>query len=240
MVRTLGRDFRGAYARDVSLTGTGQMLGLVAFDGYYTNDIATYCNRGGLTPVPLINVLLDDFDGNPTGSNNEEVALDIDMANSMAPGLAAIIIYEAGPAGYAEDVLNRMATDNLAKQLSTSWGLSGAPTINQIFQQFAAQGQSFFTASGDNGAVSGSVFPPSDNLYVTSVGGTTLTTTGPSGARVSETAWNWFSTGGGASGTGGGVSPTYNIPSWSPPHHVPPEGDHHEFASHGPGDRFTQ
>ena len=31
---------------------------------------------------------------------------------------------------------------------------------------------------------------------------------------MSETAWNWFSTGGGTSGTGGGVSPTYNIPSW--------------------------
>ena len=210
----LGRDFRGAYARDVSLTGTGQMLGLVAFDGYYTNDIATYCARGGLTPVPLINVLLDDFDGNPTGSNNEEVALDIDMANSMAPGLAAIIIYQAGPVGSPEDVLNRMATDNLAKQLSTSWGLGGTPTINQIFLQFAAQGQSFFTASGDNGAASGSVFPPSDNPYVTSVGGTTLTTTGPGGSRVSETAWNWFSSGGGTSGTGGGVSPTYNIPSW--------------------------
>ena len=100
------------------------MLGLVEFDGYYTNDIARYCDRGGLTPVPLINVLLDDFDGQPTGSNNEEVALDIEMANSMAPGLAAIIIYEAGPSGYAEDVLNRMATDNLAKQLSTSWGIN--------------------------------------------------------------------------------------------------------------------
>ena len=162
----------------------------------------------------MINVLLDDFDGNPSGSNNEEVALDIEMANSMAPGLAAIIIYQAGPLGYAEDILNRMATDNLANQLSTSWGFSGTPTINQIFLQFAAQGQSFFTASGDDGAASGSVFPPSDNPYITSVGGTTLTTTGPSGSRVSETAWNWFSSGEGTHGTGGGVSTTYNIPSW--------------------------
>ena len=75
------------------------MLGLFELDGYYTNDIATYCARGSLTPVPLINVLLDDFDGQPTGSNNEEVALDIEMANSMAPGLAAIIVYQAGPYG---------------------------------------------------------------------------------------------------------------------------------------------
>ena len=211
----LGKDFRGVYARNVQLTGTGQMLGLVEFDGYYTNDIARYCAQGSLTPqVPLINVLLDDFDGQPTGSANEEVALDIEMANSMAPGLAAIIVYEAGPSGYPEDVLNRMATDNLAKQLSTSWGFADTSTISQIFQQFAAQGQSFFTASGDSGAATGSVYQPSDDPYITSVGGTTLTTTGPGGRWVSETAWNWFSSGVGTSGTGGGVSPTYKIPSW--------------------------
>jgi len=210
----LGRDFRGAYARDVQLTGTGQLLGLFELDGYYTNDIAKYCARGSLTPVPLINVFLDDFDGQP-GSNNEEVALDIEMANSMAPGLAAIIVYQAGGAfGNPEDILNRMATDNLAKQLSTSWGIAGVPTIDQIFQEFAAQGQSFFTASGDSGAATGSVFPPADDPYITSVGGTTLSTTAAGGPWVSETAWNWLSTGSGNAGTGGGVSTTYHIPSW--------------------------
>ena len=37
-----GSDFRGAYAPGVSLTGTGQMLGLVEFDGYYASDIVKY------------------------------------------------------------------------------------------------------------------------------------------------------------------------------------------------------
>ena len=209
-----GKDFRGAYARNVSLTGAGQMVGLLAFDGYYANDIATYCRQAGLTAVPLINVLLDDFNGHPVGSANEEVALDIEMANSMAPGLAAIIVYEAGPAGIAEDILNRMATDNLAKQLSCSWEFPGTPTLDQIFQEFAVQGQSFFTASGDGGATLSSVLAPADNPYVTSVGGTTLTTSVPGGPWVSETAWNWFSSGGGTAGTGGGVSPNHLIPTW--------------------------
>ena len=31
---------------------------------------------------------------------------------------------------------------------------------------------------------------------------------------MSETAWNWLSTGSGNAGTGGGVSTTYHIPSW--------------------------
>ena len=41
-----------------------------------------------------------------------------------------------------------------AKQISASWGWTGGPTLttDQIFQQMAAQGQTFFTASGDGDA----------------------------------------------------------------------------------------
>jgi len=67
---------------------------------------------------------------------------------------------------HANDVLNRIATDNFAKQVSTSWvwgggsvGLAGADkTTDQIFQQMAAQGQSFFCGSGDWGHIG--VTPP--------------------------------------------------------------------------------
>ncbi len=71
----------------------------------------------GCKPVPLQNVLLDGFNGAP-GSANVEVALDIEMAVAMAPGLSKIMIYEGT---VANDILNRMATDNEAKQLSSSW-----------------------------------------------------------------------------------------------------------------------
>ena len=40
-----GGDFRGAYARGVSLNGSGQMLGLLEFDGYYQSDIASYMSQ---------------------------------------------------------------------------------------------------------------------------------------------------------------------------------------------------
>ena len=51
-------------------------------------------------------------------------------------------------------IINRMATDNLAKQLSCSWTFGSIvdATRDQIFQQYTAQGQSFFQASGDSGA----------------------------------------------------------------------------------------
>ena len=72
----------------------------------------------------------------------------------------------------------------------------------QIFQQMAAQGQSFFNASGDNDAYTGLIDFPGDSTYITQVGGTTLTTSGPGGAWVSETVWNW----GNGIGSGGGIS----------------------------------
>src|SRR5205085_8420505 len=107
-------------------------------------------------------------------------------------------------------VLNRMATDNLAKQLSASWTYPIDSTTEQIFQQFAAQGQSFFNASGDSDAYYRTVDPPTDDPFITIVGGTTLMTTGPGGAWLSETVWNW----GNGIGTGGRISSNYVIPVW--------------------------
>jgi uncharacterized repeat protein (TIGR01451 family) len=214
----MGRDFRAAYVPGTPLTGAGQVVGLLQFDGYYTNDIVTYETQAGLPNVTLENVYLDGFNGTP-GSNDVEVCLDIEMVISMAPGVSKIIVYEAGPFGFPDDVLNVMATENRARQLSASWGWGGGPSAatDQIFQQMIAQGQSFFHSSGDADAFPPGVvddplygFAPSDSPYITQVGGTTLTTSGPEAAWVSETVWNW----GGGAGSSGGISSFYLIPPW--------------------------
>jgi len=212
----LGKDFRAAYVPGVALDGTGQKVGLLEFDGYYAADITSYEQQAGLANIPLQNILLDGFSGTPTSTalNVAEVSLDIEMAICMATNLAAVIVYEAGPGGAPNDVLNRIATDNQARQISSSWTWSPYdPTSDAIFQQFAAQGQSFFNASGDLDAYPGSISAsatPADDPYITIVGGTTLTTTGPAGSYVSETVWN----SGGGLGSSGGISTTYSIPSW--------------------------
>jgi uncharacterized repeat protein (TIGR03803 family) len=197
----LGYDFRRAYVPGVSLTGAGQSVALVEFDGYYPQDIVAYKALAGLPDVPVTKVLLDGFSGLP-GQGNIEVALDIDMAISMAPGLSQVIVYEGSN---PNSVLNRIATDRLARQISASWNYSINAATIQIFQQYAAQGQSFFNSSGDGGAYSGPVATPSDSPYITIVGGTDLTMTSGGGAWVSETTWPF---------TGGGISTTYSIPSW--------------------------
>jgi subtilase family serine protease len=188
----VGNDFRAAYAPGVTLDGSGQMVGLLEFDGYYSNDIAAYESMAGLPSVTLTNVLLGGFSGSPTINTNAvvEVSLDIEMAISMAPGVSRIIVYEApNPSPWA-DLLNRMANDNLAKQLSCSWGNSSPgppdPTSEHIFQQMAAQGQSFFNASGDSDAFINGIPFPAESTNITQVGGTTLTTASSPG--------RWFHT----------------------------------------------
>jgi Pro-kumamolisin, activation domain/Concanavalin A-like lectin/glucanases superfamily/Immunoglobulin domain/Bacterial Ig domain/Immunoglobulin I-set domain/Viral BACON domain len=213
----MGKDFRAAYAPDSTLMGAGQSVGLLQFDGYTASDITYYESIAGLPNVTLTNVLLDGFGGGPSGFGGEvEVSLDIEMSISMAPGLSNVIVYMAGPNGNWHDILNRMANDNLAKQLSCSWYIPGGaadPVADGIFQQMAAQGQSFMAASGDFDAYSGLIPFPGDTPYITEVGGTFLTTSGPAGPWVSETAWNR----GGGIGTGGGISTQYPIPSWQSP-----------------------
>ena len=207
-----GGDFRAAYVPDTTLTGAGQMVGLVQFDGYNLSDITNYEATYGMTNVPITNVFLDSFDGS-AGANQLEVTLDIEMTVAMAPGLAGVIVYDAGPSGDWHDVLNQMVNDNLAQQLSCSWFIPNGPAdpvADGIFQQMALQGQSFFDATGDLDAFSGLIPFPSDNPYITQVGGTRLTTTGPLGSRVSEKAWNR----GNGTGTAGGISTQYAIPDY--------------------------
>src|SRR5579883_2742697 len=50
----VGNDFRAAYAPGVSLTGAGQSVGLMEFDGFYASDITSYEQLAGLPNVPVV------------------------------------------------------------------------------------------------------------------------------------------------------------------------------------------
>ncbi len=204
----MGDDFRNVYVPGVTLTGAGQSIGLLQFNGYYTNDIAAYETKTGRTNL-VIQVLCDTFNGVPTNSN-VETSLDIEMAMSMAPS-ANICVYEGNS---ATAILNRIATDNICKQSSSSWTFGLSTTIRQIFQEYALQGQSFSQASGDHCATVGAAYAPEDNPYLTVVGGTELTTATAGGPWQSEAVWNWNNTGSGTSGSSGGSSTFYAIPVW--------------------------
>ncbi len=215
----LGKDIRAAYMPGVTLNGSGQAVGLLQYGPYNLSDVQAYFSTTSQPlNVPIVNVLLDGVDGIcGSGCDDLEEAIDIEQAVSMAPNLSAVIVYEGN---IDVDILNQMAVDNVAKQLSSSWGwLPADPWADEpIFQEFAAQGQNLFEASGDSGAFNASAcsssgkdctWYPADDPYVTAVGGTDLTTSGPGGAWQSETAWD---DGGGGFSTNGISIPSYQAP----------------------------
>src|SRR5581483_6888744 len=152
----LGNDIRPAYMPGETLKGEGQKVALFELDGYFAGDIVAYEQASGLPQVSLTNVLVDGFNAGP-GPNNTEVALDIDMAVAMAPGLSEILVYESTNSGFTAPTLdnfNQIASDNLARQISMSWTspFFDSAAVNAVFQLYAAQGQSFFGAAGDAGS----------------------------------------------------------------------------------------
>ena len=220
-------DIKTAYnLRGTSLTGSGQTLAVFELDGYRTSDIRVYESKFGLPTMPLQNILVGGASGT-AGTNIDEVTLDIELQNALAPGAAKMLVYETTNTdsgvlgGYS-----RIAEDNLAKQISTSWGLdepesttSFMQSENTIFRQMAAQGQTMYAAAGDNGAYDSgqvsdgtTVDDPASQPYVCGVGGTSLSTRTVGGAYLSETTWNAGSATDGASG--GGFSSLWAIPTW--------------------------
>ncbi|HEY6331776.1 MAG TPA: S53 family peptidase, partial [Blastocatellia bacterium] len=206
----LGSDMRAAYYGGTALTGAGQSLGLLEFLGYNINDVNDYfTNIHQTRTVTVVGVSTDGSSLSCTGScNDAEQALDIDQIISMAPGATECLVYVSDTSDVA--IFNSMASQNVAKNLSCSWGWSPAdPTSDDpIFKEFSAQGQNLFVASGDSGAYSrrSEDVYPADDANITSVGGTELTTVSAGGAWKSEVAWP---------DSGGGISPdNIAIPSY--------------------------
>lgn len=210
----LGSDMRAAYYGGTALTGSGQAVGLLEFDGYNPSDVTSTFN-GQSFSVAINNVLVDGASAGSDGDDGEQV-LDIVQAISMAPGMSQVRVYIAPGTtsiGVGDaDIFNKMATENIAKQLSCSWGWNPADTASDdpIFQEFAAQGQTLFVASGDAGAYTGSNATdesyPAEDVFVVAVGGTDLTTNGAGGPWLSETAW--------PDSSGGPSDNGFAIPSW--------------------------
>ena len=211
-----GSDMRAAYYGGTALTGSGQSIGLFEESPYNANDVTLYfSNLKQPLNVPVYPVSADGSSTGCTaatcGDAEVEVALDIEQAISMAPGMTQVRVYVGNSDA---SIFNSMATDgntHNVKSLSCSWGWYPADTGSDepYFKEFAAQGQSLFVASGDGGSFPDSAWPyyyPSESANVTAVGGTDLTTNGAGGPWSSETAWN---------DSGGGISvDKIPIPSW--------------------------
>ncbi len=218
----LGSDMRAAYYTDgnsaATLTGTGQSVGLFEFIGTDLTDLDTYYTNVGQTnnvPITLTSVDTQSTSCKEPTCDDTEQTLDMTQALGMAPGMAGLTMWigTGGLSGQSLDdpgILNGMVTANpLQAQLSCSWAWKPADntTDDPFFTEMAAQGQTFFTASGDDGNWAHATYVwPADDVNVVSVGGTDLDTQSAAGPWASETGW---------SDGGGGISPNkFAIPSW--------------------------
>lgn len=231
----LGSDMRAAYYgigyEEGYLTGEGQDMALVEFYGTNLMDLATYYRNvdqelevePGIystdgTTLACVYTRYDHW------CDDTEQTLDMTQALGMAPELNSLTLY-VGSSWSA--ILNTLADPpeelNFPYTISASWlGGSGADqeTLNPVFEEFAADGQSYFNAAGDWSEwgkfdCGSSVCPyqPATNAWVTAVGGTDLTTTGPGGDYLAESAWE--DGGGGIAPDGGGTGPdSVAIPAW--------------------------
>jgi subtilase family serine protease len=221
-------DLRTAYNIPAHLSPEkSQTVALFEQGGFARSDITKYENENGLPDVPISVHKVNGYGGGIDDPNVElEAVLDIDMVIGINPAVAEVQVYEDGddPFGVALlDALKDIANDNTAQTISISYGTDEAiqgttqmAAESVLFQQLAAQGQSVFASTGDNGAYgqadgSLNVYDPSTQPFVTAVGGTSLFT-GPNGVYRSEDTWNHLGSGFGA--TGGGVSTYWTIPEW--------------------------
>ncbi len=213
--------------------GRGQALGLFEMDGFNQANVDYYDNYYYGHTMPAVTVhLVDGVSGTPMTTGQIEVELDIEVMHAFAPG-ASVTVWE-GPNSEPGFVViaNAMVTADSTPVNSISWGdcepqvmASNMTTIDGIFAQAAAQGQTFFASSGDNGPYDCNQDPapvccttnlnvdyPASDPYVTGVGGTSLQLNA-NNTYKSESAW-FNTTPNPPLGSGGGVSTMFSKPAW--------------------------
>jgi hypothetical protein len=223
-------------------TGAGQHIAIFELEPFDTTDLQTFdtCYFGATQAAAMLNrVHTIKVDGGQTaGPGQGEAILDVQDVSAFAPG-ANIDVYEAPNNTFGSlDTYAEIVNDDVDRVVTTSWGLceqavqEGSPGVQQaenlIFQQAAAQGQTVFSAAGDEGSddcnalqtavpVSPvlSVDDPSSQPYVVATGGTTIdNATQP----ASEHVWNDGAIWGAA---GGGISESWPMPAWQLDSKVP-------------------
>jgi hypothetical protein len=185
--------------------GQGQTVAVYEQESLNPADIATYQSCYGTNAAVTIRNV-DTPDPVDTGGDGDgEASLDVEQIIGMAPQ-ASVIVYAASQSDIngEGELLSAIASQDAAKVVSISYGVceaeigqAGAQYEATVYQEMAAQGQSVFASSGDQGSeecsppggddtTSLAVADPASQPDVTAVGGTSLY----SGSATSAVPWN--------------------------------------------------
>jgi kumamolisin len=211
--------------------GKGVTMAVFELSGYTSSDIRTYARKffGRNDTPPLVNINVDggpltphcpqgdSCSGKNTYNGDIEVEADLETQIAIAPRASKILVYNAPNDKTGQTTIDeymKVASDDLADSISTSWGLceqdigaAAAVAENVAFTQMAMQGQSITAAAGDDGAYDClqdgtsnahdiAVDDPASQPLVTGVGGTSFegfdpgSDENPSYPTGVETVWN--------------------------------------------------
>jgi kumamolisin len=168
------------------------------------------------------------------------VALDIQVAATVAPKADYVVYFAPNTdRGFIDAIITASHdTEHNPSVLSISWGAAESrwtPQTHQAFDEAFADavllGVTICCSTGDQGSTAGEsdglahIELPAASPHALACGGTSLTVNG--GAITDEVVWHdQF-----GSGTGGGISDVFDLPSWQSSAGVPPSANYHA----GPG-----
>jgi subtilase family serine protease len=213
---------------DKGADGSGQTLAIVTLAALDQGAPEYYWQNIAHIPATGRTVTVNNVDGGPGAPSDVdgtgETDLDVEQSGGVAPG-ANVIVYQAPNTDFGfADAFFDAASQNVASTVSSSWGESETylqasvaqgvespgyqAAFDEAYLEMAAQGQSGFvssadegayTATGDLGTTNLSADTPADSPYITAAGGTTLawsgSLTGPDGTATVNVAkqrtWGW-------------------------------------------------
>ena len=230
----LARTFDITTLHDQGMHGEGEYVAIIMDGKVSDSDLKQWANAVGAAGVPAIErVTVGSGPSDKESSSPESISegtMDVETVQAIAPH--AKVLYFSAPLTAFGDAVNAVVRDGRAHIATYSAGGcdemwladKDARAVRladaQAVKDAVAAGVNVFASSGDNGAFTCSRFDlknwkptgdnPADFPFTVSVGGTFLERE-PDGKYVDEAAWEWPLTN---SGTGGGLNPLDDRPSW--------------------------
>jgi hypothetical protein len=164
------------------VNGTGQTIGIINESNIDISLVGAYQQLFGLPSNPTQVVI----DGDDPGLNGADVEayLDVEVSGAVAPN-ATVNLYISNGSDFQDPVALsalRAIEDNQASVLSVSFGgceyfegNSGNQLWSELWEEAAAQGQTVFVSSGDDGSAGcdpAALFPASYGLAVNGIAST--------------------------------------------------------------------
>src|SRR3569833_2803435 len=188
-------DIKPLYSAGID--GTGQSIAVVGQSAIDPKDIENFQNAAGLAKKDPVMVLVPGSGSSTVFAGDEgESDLDVEWSGAIAKGATIHFVYTGSSSNFnAFDSIQYANLEGIGNVISISYGACETAvqnanfSIEDVFQQAAAQGQTILASSGDQGSTACSgdtngltqtqqdalaVNYPASSPYVTALGGTEI------------------------------------------------------------------